>query len=96
MFVEAIHRLERLDDRPAGQNLHPERGAQLRHHSGGFDAVADDVADNKHQPILECYRVKPVATRCGVLRGDEVFRGDIGARNDGNGRGQQGLLHDGG
>ena len=96
MFMEAIHRLERLDDRPAVQDLHPERGAQLRHRGGGLDTMADDVADNQHQPVLKGYRVKPVATGRGVLRGDEVFRGDVGAWDDGNGRGQQRLLHDGG
>ena len=72
MYKRQIHCLERLDDRPAGQHLHPERGAQLRHRRGGFDTMADDVADNQHQPVLKGYRVKPVATGRGVLRGDEM------------------------
>jgi hypothetical protein len=78
VFMEAVHRLERVDDGVAGRNLHPQRGAQLVHRRGGFDAVADDVAHDKDQSIPEGYRVKPVAAGRGVLRGDEVLRGDVG------------------
>ena len=88
MFVEAVDRLERFGDGVPRRDLHPQRGAQLRHHRRGFDAMADDVADDEHQPIPEGYRVKPVAAGRGVLRGDEVLRGDVGAGNDGHRRGQ--------
>ena len=50
--------------------------------------MADDVADDEHQPISESYRVKPVPAGRGVLRGDEVIRGDVGTGDHRHGRGQ--------
>ncbi len=88
MLVKAVHRLERFDDGVARRDLHPQCGAQLRHHRRGFDAMADDIADDEYQPIPEGDGIEPVATGRGVLRGDEVLRGDVGTGNDGHRRGQ--------
>ena len=96
MFAETVHCFERFGDRAPSQDLHPQRGAQLRHHRRGFDPVADHVADDENQPILQGDRIKPVAAGRCVLRGDEVLCGHVGTGNDGHRRGQQRLLHHGG
>lgn len=93
MLVEVVERLQRCGDRASGGDLHAQRGAQLRHHRGGFDTVAHDVADDDHQAVAEGQGIEPVPAGRSVFGGDEVLGGDIGAGNHRNGWGQQRLLH---
>ncbi|CFR89896.1 Uncharacterised protein [Mycobacterium tuberculosis] len=58
--------------------------------------MAHDVANDEHQPIPEGQRVEPVAAGRGILGGDQVLGGYVGAGNHGHRRGQQRLLHNGG
>ena len=84
---------QRLVDRVVTQQALVENGAQLAHHGGRGDALADGVADHEcDRPVRPEDGVEPVTTRSRAVCRQQVDRRDVqGRRHREVGR-EQGVL----